>query len=174
MCLHRKRQTDSTRAKNLELIIQQRVNKELQKHLDSTTSKLSSLSESISQEPDTPPKPSKSQIHPSLTEKPLLNRIADTLTGSNSDPEPSAPQQTSEQSSGPNSNAIQKELQELRKKLDARPKVKKEDAEVEKAKSAVVECLRKNDKKPLDCWKEVETFKAEVARLERSYVASIV
>lgn len=44
------------------------------------------------------------------------------------------------------------------------------DEKVERAKDQVVACLRKNDRRPLDCWQEVETFKAEVVRLERSFV----
>merc|ERR1712093_579018 len=45
---------------------------------------------------------------------------------------------------------------------------------VEKAKSEVVKCLRANDRRPLDCWKEVETFRQEVRRLESTWVEKIV
>lgn len=44
------------------------------------------------------------------------------------------------------------------------------DEGVEKAKEAVVACLKVNDRRPLDCWQEVENFKAEVGRLERTFV----
>ena len=48
------------------------------------------------------------------------------------------------------------------------------DEGVEKAKSEVVKCLRENDRRPLDCWKEVENFKNEVRRLEGVWVEKIV
>jgi altered-inheritance-of-mitochondria protein 13 len=38
----------------------------------------------------------------------------------------------------------------------------------------VVSCLRLNDRRPLDCWKEVQEFKKEVARLEEAFVDRIV
>lgn len=44
------------------------------------------------------------------------------------------------------------------------------DKDVENAKADVVSCLKKNDRRPLDCWREVETFKTEVGRLERAFV----
>lgn len=156
-------QTDSTRAKNLELIIQQRVTSELQKHLAQAESKLASLSDSLSSEPIS----SGSSSGPSLTEKPLLNRLTDALTGNNSTPE--APSSDSK-STGLDRNAVAKDLEELRKKLNARKKIAEKDAGVEKAKEEVIACLKVNDRRPLDCWQEVEKFKAEVGRLERSFV----
>ena len=44
------------------------------------------------------------------------------------------------------------------------------DKDVAKAKEDVTKCLRLNDRRPLDCWKEVEKFKAEVGRLEKKFV----
>jgi MICOS complex subunit MIC19 len=38
----------------------------------------------------------------------------------------------------------------------------------------VISCLRINDRKPLDCWKEVEIFKREVRKMEENYVSSIL
>lgn len=73
--------------------------------------------------------------------------------------------------------SVQQEVAELKRKLEARKKVKdvKEfDAGVEKAREGVIACLRGNDRRPLDCWKEVETFKAEVRRLESSWVEKVV
>ena len=43
-----------------------------------------------------------------------------------------------------------------------------------KAKDEVVKCLRLNDRKPLDCWQEVQTFKKEVARLEAEHLHKTV
>lgn len=45
---------------------------------------------------------------------------------------------------------------------------------VKKAETAVVRCLRLNDRRPLDCWKEVEEFKREVTRLENTFVSKVV
>ena len=48
------------------------------------------------------------------------------------------------------------------------------DKAVEKAKQDVVTCLRLNDRRPLDCWKEVEAFKKEVGRLEKGFLGRIL
>lgn len=45
---------------------------------------------------------------------------------------------------------------------------------VENARSEVVRCLRENDRRPLDCWREVEAFKEEVKRLEKGWVEKVV
>lgn len=67
-----------------------------------------------------------------------------------------------------------KEIANLQSKLEGRRKMLDLDSGVEKAKEDVVTCLRLNDRRPLDCWREVETFKSEVARLERGFVDRIV
>lgn len=58
----------------------------------------------------------------------------------------------------------------MRKKLQERKKVEQLDPAVQKAKDELVTCLRMNDRRPLDCWKEKEAFKREVGRLEREFV----
>lgn len=70
--------------------------------------------------------------------------------------------------------AVQNDVQQLRKKLEQRKKLADIDESIENAKGAVVKCLRDNDRRPLDCWKEVETFKQEVRRLEGSWVEKVV
>jgi altered-inheritance-of-mitochondria protein 13 len=70
--------------------------------------------------------------------------------------------------------AVQNDVKELRKKLEQRKKLTDVDEGVEKAKSEVVRCLRANDRRPLDCWQEVENFKNEVRRLEGVWVEKIV
>ena len=70
---------------------------------------------------------------------------------------------------------VQKEIDSLRKKLEVR-RLKEDvvgDKEVEKAKGEVVACLRINDRRPLDCWREVEAFKREVGRLERGFLGRV-
>lgn len=67
-----------------------------------------------------------------------------------------------------------KEIELLKKKLEQRKKLEQVDADLQKAKEGVVACLRQNDRRPLDCWKEVETFKREVGRLEREFVEKTI
>ncbi len=59
---------------------------------------------------------------------------------------------------------------DLRQKLDSRKKLEKPSPEVEKAKNSLVKCLRTNDRRPLDCWEEVEAFKIEVGKLEKVFI----
>lgn len=58
----------------------------------------------------------------------------------------------------------------MKAKLDSRKKLEKPTTEVEKAKEDLVQCLRMNDRRPLDCWKEVEEFKSQVGLLEKAFV----
>jgi altered-inheritance-of-mitochondria protein 13 len=69
---------------------------------------------------------------------------------------------------------VLKEIERLRSKLESRKKLATLDDGVERAKSDVVNCLRINDRRPLDCWKEVDNFKQEVARLEQAFVDKVV
>ena len=59
---------------------------------------------------------------------------------------------------------------DLRQKLESRKKLDKISPEVGKAKESLVSCLRTNDRRPLDCWQEVENFKAEVGKLEKTFI----
>lgn len=47
-------------------------------------------------------------------------------------------------------------------------------SEVRTIKDKLVKCLRDNDRRPLDCWEEVEQFKWEVARLERRFLGKVM
>lgn len=67
-----------------------------------------------------------------------------------------------------------KDIERLRAKLESRKKLSALDENVERAKTEVVNCLRLNDRRPLDCWKEVDSFKREVAKLERAFVDKVV
>ena len=71
---------------------------------------------------------------------------------------------------------MQKEIENLKEKLKQK-QVKEDvvnDRAVNKAKEEVVRCLRINDRKPLDCWKEVETFRREVGRLEGAFLGRVL
>jgi MICOS complex subunit MIC19 len=48
------------------------------------------------------------------------------------------------------------------------------DRDVENARDEIVKCLRENDRRPLDCWREVERFREEVRRLEEKWVEKVV
>lgn len=69
--------------------------------------------------------------------------------------------------------AVSKEVEALRAKLDERKKVRQLPDSLEAARGEVVRCLRENDRRPLDCWKEVEAFKEEVRRLEKGWVDKV-
>jgi len=71
-------------------------------------------------------------------------------------------------------SSVSKEIDELKKKLESRKKLEQPDPGVEKAKEELVQCLRMNDRRPLDCWAEREAFKREVGRLEREFVERAV
>jgi altered-inheritance-of-mitochondria protein 13 len=71
-------------------------------------------------------------------------------------------------------NSVTKEIEQLKAKLEQRKKLEQADQDVTKAKEAVVACLRQNDRRPLDCWKEVEAFKQEVGRLEKDFVQKTI
>lgn len=71
-------------------------------------------------------------------------------------------------------SSVSQEISELKKKLESRKKIEQPDPGVEKAKEELVQCLRINDRRPLDCWKEREAFKREVGRLEREFVERTV
>lgn len=68
---------------------------------------------------------------------------------------------------------VGKEVEALRKKLDERKTIRDLPENVETARSEVIRCLRENDRRPLDCWEEVERFKAEVKKLEKTWVDKV-
>ena len=71
---------------------------------------------------------------------------------------------------------MQEEIEALKENLK-RSQVRDDvanDKAVEKAKADVVSCLRINDRRPLDCWQEVETFKKEVSRLEKQFLGRVL
>jgi MICOS complex subunit MIC19 len=72
------------------------------------------------------------------------------------------------------SHIVSKEVQDLRRRLEERKQVRQLPEAVEGARSDVIRCLTENDRRPLDCWQEVEKFKAEVKKLENSWVDKVV
>lgn len=76
--------------------------------------------------------------------------------------------------SGSSYHTVSKEIEEMRKKLEARKQVRALPEGVEGARNEVIRCLRENDRRPLDCWQEVENFKAEVKKLEKGWVEKVI
>ncbi|KAM3075930.1 hypothetical protein ACMFMG_006557 [Clarireedia jacksonii] len=132
-------ETDSTRAKTLELQIQARVAEELKKLQERASKDFEELTAKLS-----------------------------------SDDQPSAEKNAGDQLRQVGRDAVQKDVQDLKAKLEKRRKLVELDEGVEKAKSEVVRCLRENDRRPLDCWREVEAFRNEVRRLEGTWVEKVV
>lgn len=91
---------------------------------------------------------------------------------------PATDQQGSEhqqqQLAGPSRQEVSKAIGDLRAKLEERKKVRQVPETLEKARDEVVRCLRENDRRPLDCWREVEAFKEEVRRLEKGWVDKVI
>ena len=69
---------------------------------------------------------------------------------------------------------VSAEVEALRARLDKRKQLRSVPESVEKARSDVVRCLTENDRRPLDCYQEVEAFKEEVRKLEKSWVDKVV
>ena len=75
---------------------------------------------------------------------------------------------------GPSRHRVSREVEALRAKLESRRKIRELPESVETARSEVVRCLRENDRRPLDCWREVERFKEEVKRFEDRWTEKVV
>ncbi|KAL8797634.1 MAG: hypothetical protein Q9182_007154 [Xanthomendoza sp. 2 TL-2023] len=156
-------ETDSTRSKDLELHIQRRVHSELTRLDAEQTKRLAELQEQISASPDSTTK----STHPDA-------RTPDQSTSFGGVDHKAAAE--GDKLRDLSRQSVQKEIDMLKEKLKRR-KIKEEvvrDKTIEKAKSEVVNCLRLNDRRPLDCWREVEAFKEEVGRLEKEFLGKIM
>lgn len=73
------------------------------------------------------------------------------------------------QNPGISSNVLGRDIEQVREKVERMKKERneKEGEGVRKAKEQVVRCYKEKSDRPLDCWKEVENFKGEVAKLEK-------
>lgn len=101
-------------------------------------------------------------------------KLQETLTSSSSSSDSASEQQQQQNDNNISRQKVNKEVEALRAKLEERRKVRELPESMETARSEVVRCLRENDRRPLDCWKEVEAFKEEVRRLERGWVDKVV
>lgn len=75
---------------------------------------------------------------------------------------------------GASRHTVSKQVTDLRKKLEERKQVRALPDGVDAARNQVVRCLRENDRRPLDCWEEVEAFKREVKKMELEWVDKVV
>lgn len=151
-------QNDSTRAQNIELKIQERVNNELTRIRDTGASSLEKLTASLTTSPDKP------SDEPAKDSNTLLSHLSSPFYQDHSKKE------GEKTDSGRSHESVSKEVQELKAKLNARKQVEKTTVELDKAREKLVSCLRTNDRRPLDCWEEVDAFKAEVSKLEKRFV----
>ncbi|CDM27322.1 hypothetical protein DTO013E5_4462 [Penicillium roqueforti] len=180
-------ETDSTRAKVLELEIQNRVAQELQRLREREQQTLAEIEKRISESKDTTSLPvtaATAPLAPSTSGYPAgsLNLDAPRIpfAGRHHDPAPTviAPQETAVATRpvkrDVSRNSVAAEIEQLRSKLDGRRKLVELDDGVAKARSDVTSCLQLNDRRPLNCWVEVDAFKREVARMEAAFVDRIV
>ncbi|CAI7639926.1 unnamed protein product [Penicillium pancosmium] len=179
-------ETDSSRAKAIELEIQNRVSQELQRLREREQQTLAEIEKRLASSKDTgslPISAATSPAAPASTGYPVgsLNLDAPRIPFAGREyetPAPAAvpvenvPQQ--ELKRDISRESVNTEIEALRTRLDGRRKLADLDEGVSKAQSAVIGCLRLNDRRPLDCWQEVDAFKKEVARMEASFVDRIV
>lgn len=160
--------TDSTRARDFELKIQTRVHDELSRIRDAQAQKLSDLTAALTTDPskasavaaaETGPDRDPNSLASHLSSPFYQDHSAKPILGSDS-----------KQDSGRSHDSVQEEISALRAKLDARKKLDKSSPEVDKARDSLVACLRANDRRPLDCWSEVDAFKTEVGKLEKRFI----
>lgn len=158
-------ETDSTRNKSFDLHIAQRVKEELEKIQAREQSALESLYAKISSES------SSSDTKSSKSSKP---RLLDIAVSSIQSTNPFSDSSEEEQKKSLSSSKVLSAIEKLQKDLDARKHVKELPDDLEKTRSELVFCLRKNDRRPLDCWKEVESFKNAVGVLESKFVDGVL
>ena len=157
-------ETDSTRAKDLELHIQSRVAAELARLDAEATQDLKDLEARISSTPDS----TTESTNPSST------TIPDQTTSAGG-PDHKAKAE-GDRKRDLSRVKVQEEIEKLKGMLKER-QLKEDimnDKGVNKARERIVACLRLNDRRPLDCWKEVETFKREVGRLEGAFLGRVL
>jgi MICOS complex subunit MIC19 len=68
---------------------------------------------------------------------------------------------------------VNKQIEDLRRRLEERKQVRPLPDSVDGARGELVRCLMENDRRPLDCWAEVEKFKSEVKKLEQEWVNKV-
>ncbi|KAI0403059.1 hypothetical protein F4802DRAFT_572915 [Xylaria palmicola] len=131
--LHTSRESDLSRAQNVELAVQARLSEELRKMSAHEGAAIQAALEKAAE----------------VTDKDAAQGQGDRQT-------------------------VSAEVEALRARLDKRKQLRPLPETVETARGNVVRCLLENDRRPLDCWQEVEAFKEEVRKLEKSWVDRVV
>ncbi|KAJ5980528.1 hypothetical protein N7481_007826 [Penicillium waksmanii] len=179
-------ETDSSRAKAIELEIQNRVSQELQRLREREQQTLAEIEKRLASSKDTSSLPISAATAPAAPASTgytvgSLNLDAPRIPFAGREYETSAPAAVpienvpqQELKRDISRESVNTEIEALRTRLDGRRKLADLDEGVSKAQSAVIGCLRLNDRRPLDCWQEVDAFKKEVARMEASFVDRIV
>ncbi|OGM48343.1 DUF1690 domain protein [Aspergillus bombycis] len=166
-------ETDSSRAKSIELQIQARVAQELERLRQREQQTLAEIEKRVAESKDSAPSSFSSTPNVSYPAGSLdLDAPRIPFAGREYTPAPVPDAQPINRDVSRDS--VNTEIEELRAKLEGRRKLVEIDESVEKAKSNVVSCLRLNDRRPLDCWQEVNAFKKEVAKLEEAFVDRVV
>ncbi|ETN40459.1 uncharacterized protein HMPREF1541_04736 [Cyphellophora europaea CBS 101466] len=151
-------ETNSTRAKSLELHIAQRVQEELAKLQEGQSSALEAAKSKILSEREA----SEGGEGFAAAAK---DKLPQGLGGVSKE---------EKERKEASSKKVQEEIERLKRELGQRKVLKELPKEVEAARSELTSCLRVNDRRPLDCWKEVEVFKREVRRLEEEFVSKVL
>ena len=173
-------ETNSSRARTLDLHIQQRVAEELERIQKGESQKLDAARKRIAEEGEKiefkEEKGKKSEGTGKgesggnildLSNISAKDLLPSSLTGDDSGSEES-------QRKSQSSQKVATEIEKLKSQLSQRKVLKNLPKDVEKARDDVVSCLRVNDRRPLDCWKEVEVFKRSVKELEDDFVRKLL
>merc|ERR1711939_14464 len=172
-------ESDTTRARTAELKVQHRVNAELQRIRDTQAQQLEQLTASLTTSADDTTIPSTTAhitSEPSKDPTSLAYHLSSPFYQDHSgitNATSTAHTLDTPLDSGRSHASVAREIMDLKTKLEQRKRSDKASPEVEKAKESMVQCLRLNDRRPLDCWQEVEQFKREVGRLERGFVDKV-
>ncbi|KAI7159829.1 hypothetical protein KC349_g3897 [Hortaea werneckii] len=170
-------ESDTTRARTAELKVQHRVNAELQRIRDTQAQQLEQLTASLTTSAAADDTTSNFPItsEPSKDPTSLAYHLSSPFYQDHSGTNATSTAHTLDTpfDSGRSHDSVAREIMDLKTKLEQRKRTEKASPEVEKAKESMVQCLRMNDRRPLDCWQEVEQFKREVGRLERGFVEKV-
>lgn len=168
-------QTDRVRANDVELRIQSRVQSELTRIRDAHAQQLEELTARLTTHPPSEPSaPSQQQLDAPNESTGLFAHLRSPFyQASPTNPESPTSRAQKAADSDLSHDSVEKEIMDLRRKLEARKKVEQMSPEVAGARERLVQCLRINDRRPLDCWQEVEQFKTEVGKLERDFLRKI-
>merc|ERR1711939_1077219 len=175
-------ESDTTRARTAELKVQRRVNAELQRIRDTQAQQLEELTASITtsaaaDDSTIPSTTAHITSEPSKDPTSLAYHLSSPFyqdhSGGATNATSTAHTLDTPLDSGRSHASVAREIMDLKAKLEQRKRSEKASPEVEKAKESMVQCLRLNDRRPLDCWQEVEQFKREVGRLERGFVDKV-